>query len=167
MTVGVMGVSLGLLAVSAALVSLWREPRAGAIAAWVNGCAAASVMLFFQSEILALFLAMNSTLVALAAFLNSDSMGLKSLESSRAVSVLHVRNWLSLLASAALGATVVGIFRSTMPIPFDGPAEVSANTLAGVSTEESHVGYQLIALLGLVASVGAAVIARPERREND
>lgn len=163
----VIGVSLGLLAVSAAIVSLWREPRAGAIAAWVNGCAAASVMLLFQSEVLALFLAINSTIVALAAFLNSDTMALKPPESHRSPSVFHVKNWLSLLASAALGVTVVGVFRSTIPVPFDELAETTANALVGASTEENHVGYQLVALLGLVATVGAAVIARPERPEND
>ena len=155
--------STGVLLASSIAIALGREARWSILAWWVNGLAASALLLGYDAEMLALVMILSSTVCSTAYFLHADSIEAIQRE-NRSLSRFRPGMILPFAISAGLGVAVVALIRRVM----EGAVSPLASTMRseGFSAEESFLSFQLVALLSIVAVVGAGVIARATGREN-
>jgi hypothetical protein len=150
-----------LVCISAAAIALGRETRWSIIAWWINGMASSSLLLCFGAELFAVVMAMSVTLCSLACFLHADTFGALSAQDRLRVPRIHVKMLFPLLVSAGLGVTVIALLKAAI----SGAVRTFGTPGRGTSffAEESFIAFQLVALFGMAAVLGAGVIARPAR----
>jgi hypothetical protein len=150
-----------IVGISAITIALSRETRWSIIAWWINGMASSSLLLSFGAELFAVVMAVSVTICSLACFLHADTFGTLSVQDRLRIPRIHAKMLFPLLVSGGLGVTVIALLKSAM----SGAVRLPAAPGRGEAffAEESFIAFQLVALFGLAAVLGAGVIARPVR----
>ena len=156
--------SAAFLVFSAIAIAIHRENRWAVVAWWINGVSASSILLGLGAELLAIVMALSSTLATVAYFFHADTLSSVSVRAESKERAALAQTVFSGLVSAGFGLAVFLLLRSVIsgavrPIG-------TASRGEGFVTEESFVAIQLCALMGLVLVIGAGVVSRPRRRND-
>jgi len=149
--------------ISAVAIALGRETRWSIISWWINGMASSSLLLCFGAELFAVVMAVSVTLCSLASFLHADTFVAQSGHGRPRNPRIHAGMLFPLMVSAGLGVAVTALLKAVI----SGAVRLPGAPGRGEAffAEESFIAFQLVALFGLAAVLGAGVIARPAREE--